>query len=239
MLPGDIYVLFLDLYVGYGIPLLKDRRYHTHLATATSLRRLTGSLHSNKECPPQYPDWENQRPQLTLILTRISQTNMDPKQIYTTDVGPATTIYLCRHSSPIQLRSQYQPMWAPTKYLQHTLGLPWYPSGIKNLHRQTPRLLSIFPNRSPVTTNCLQLPLRLPEILSAEARSFEPGAMTPLGPSEILDLGGPLKWSSKALLSCIPEIMFACLFMVVWIAHHFIIKNCHKVLLTFPCSYSD
>ena len=41
----------LEISAIYGISFLKDRGYHTYLATATSLRRPTVSLRSHKACP--------------------------------------------------------------------------------------------------------------------------------------------------------------------------------------------
>ena len=53
-----------------------------------------------------------------------------------------------------------------------------------------------------------QPPPQLPKILSTDARYFEPGAVTPLGPSEIFATGGPHIISFEALFSSIMERIF-------------------------------
>ena len=60
--------------------------------------------------------------------------------------------------------------------------------------------------------NCLQPPPGLPEILSTDARDFEPGAVTPPGPYEIFAPSGPLTSFSEALLSFILGSLFDCPF---------------------------
>ena len=70
---------------------------------------------------------------------------MDPDQISATDVGLGPIILSCWRSSLPPLRNQYQPTWDPIKYLQQTSGIPWSPSGIEHLFRQTPRPPPTFP----------------------------------------------------------------------------------------------
>ena len=103
-------IIKIDLSAGYGTPLLKDRGYHTYLATNMSSTPSTGSLHIHKACPPQDSDWGYQHPQLTPIPTQISQTNMEPDQISTTDVSIRSIISSCRRISPLRHRNKYQPM---------------------------------------------------------------------------------------------------------------------------------
>ena len=118
-----------------------------------------------------------------------------------TDVGLGpniSNIYQSRANSlfpPLQImlwhHGQYQPMRAPTKYIQYTSGLSQYLSGYEYLTCQTPRFLSTFPNRRFSPTKFPEPPPRHPEILSTETRAFEPSAITSPVPYEILDPGGP------------------------------------------------
>ena len=101
-----------------------------------------------------------------------------------------------------------------TKYLQQTLGIPQSLLGHKLLARQTPRLITTFSNRRCGTTDCLQLLPQLPKIFSTDSRSFEPGAVTPLKPSEILTPGGHPECSLEAFSICIIDrqfLIFLCL----------------------------
>ena len=66
----------LEIYMGYGIPFLKDRRYHTYIYTTKPLHFPTGSLRSHNACPLHGPLFWHRRPQPASILTQISQTNM-------------------------------------------------------------------------------------------------------------------------------------------------------------------
>ena len=137
--------LLIEIYAGYGTPLLKFRGYHTHIDTTTLSTPSTSPLLSHKACPPWDSNQGHQRPQLTSIPTKISQTDMDPDQISPTDVGPRPIISSCRRISPLQCQNQSQLMWYPTKYLLQKLGIPRYPSIHEHLRSQTP---SIFPNFS-------------------------------------------------------------------------------------------
>ena len=111
----------------------------------------TGSLHINKACSPQVFVQGHQLPQLTSITTQIYQTNMDPHQISPPDVIPKPIISSRHRSSPIWCCNKSQPIWALTKYLQQTSGLPQYPSGLEHLHCQTTRILPTFSTDASAT----------------------------------------------------------------------------------------
>ena len=140
--------LLLELFSVYVIPLLKDRRYRSWLAELHRPSHLPApyvvpSFH--KTCPPQESNRGHWCPQLTSITTQIYQTNMEPDQISTTDVGISPIIITRCCSSLPWPRNKSRLMWSPIKYLQQTSGIPWSPSGIKHLRCQTPRLPPIFP----------------------------------------------------------------------------------------------
>ena len=102
-------IIVLDLSVGYGIPFLKYRGHHTYLDTTTLSTPCTGSLRSHKACSPRESGLEHKRPQLTPILTKISQTDMGPDQISTADFGPITIISSRRCSSLLHCCNKSQP----------------------------------------------------------------------------------------------------------------------------------
>ena len=108
-------------------------------------RLSTGSLITHNAFPPQDSYWEHRRPQLISIPNQIPQTDMDPDQISTTDASPGPIILLHRRRSLPWRRNQSQLTWSPTKYMQHTSGFPWYPSGLEQFCCQTPKLLPKFP----------------------------------------------------------------------------------------------
>ena len=89
-----------------------------------------------------------------------------------------------------------------------------------------------FSNRRLGQSNYLQLPPQLPEIFSTKARAFEPSVVASPGPSIILSSGLPPIRLSEALLTCILKRLFACLFMVVWLAHPF-----NDKITVMRCSY--
>ena len=133
---------------------------------------------------------------------------MAPYQTFPTDVGLRTNIFII-HCYQVKLlclppqlplRRRDWPQWikARTKYLQQTSGLRLSLSGSEHLACHKLRLCPNLFNRSRSPNNCLQLPLQLDGLLSTEARAFEPGAMTPPKPSEILTPGGPPTRSSEA-----------------------------------------
>ena len=164
---------------------------------------------------------------------------MEPDQISATDVGLRPVNLFCRCSIPTWRLNQSQPTWYPTKYMQQTSGLPWSPSGFDPLCRQTPRLLSIFSNRLCSRSNYLQLMPRLPEIFPTKTRTFEPGPVAPMGPSQILTPSLPLIFSFGALNICTLERLLACLFL--WycgLRTLFTLNHRYGVLLPFLCSYS-
>ena len=105
-------------------------------------------LRSHKSYSLWYSYWGYQRPWLALIWTQIYQPDMDPDQIYETDVSPIPIIRFYRRSSLFRRRNQSQPTWSPTKYMQQTSGIHWSPSGVNNLCCQMPRLLPTFPTDS-------------------------------------------------------------------------------------------
>ena len=147
------FVLFLELSSGYGIYFLKNRGYHIYLDTTTSLHHINGSLRSHKACPPRDSTQEHWCPQPTLIPNQIYQTNMDPHQIFLTDVGAELIISSHCRNSPLRCCNKSQPMWAPIKYMQQMLGLPQSLSGLEHLCCQTPRILPTFTNRHCGPTN--------------------------------------------------------------------------------------
>ena len=169
------------------------------------IRHPTGYLHSHKACTLPGNRLGHWCPQLTLILTLISWTDTGTSQTSPTDIGLKQNTsngrrYQVNGVFPLPQiliwhRSQSQPMQAPSKYLQQTLGLPRYLLGYKYLACQMPRFLQIFLNRRRGTTNFSQLLLRLPEIISTDSRAFEPGDMTPPQLSEIFSTSGPPTWS--------------------------------------------
>ena len=155
-------------------------------------------------------------PPRTLVGASTSSTNIDPDQISWTDTGPDQTsptdvglgpniINRCWYwvdyfFLPLQLllsrHDWFHPIRAPTKYLQQTSRLQQSPSGWKHLACQTPGLWPTFPNIHRSPTNCHQPTPQLDELSSTNARVFEPRAVTPSKPSEILTVGGPPKRSS-------------------------------------------
>ena len=146
---------------------------------------------------------------------------MEPVQISASDVVFWSIILSCRRSSLPRHRNQSPPMWYPTKYIQQTLTLPRYPSGLEHLRRQIPNSPPNFFNRSHGRSNYLQPTPQLPEIFSTDARAFKPGAGAPPGPSEILTPGLPPTRSLEALGIWLLETLYCIFSIYFWHAHHF------------------
>ena len=100
--------ILIELSAGYGIPLLKDRGYHTYLSIPTPSNTSTVSICSHNAFPPQDSDRGHPRPQLT-----FNEPNT-PNQY-----GPLPNIcnrrrswpiiFSRRHSSLTQYGDQSQP----------------------------------------------------------------------------------------------------------------------------------
>ena len=151
----------------------------------------------------------HRRPKQTSILNQISRTNTGPNQTFPTNFGISpnisnrgwswANILLLPPQLLLRRRGKSQPIQAPTKYLQQTSGISRSLSGYDHLAHHTRRFLLNPPNRCRGPMNCPHSPPRLPEILSTDTRDFEPGAVNPPEPSEILSPGGPPTGSSEAL----------------------------------------
>ena len=115
--------LLLDLFAGYGISFLKYMGYHFWQSKLRRSSRLQSPYIApafHKPCLTQDYNQGHRYPQLTSIPTQIYRTNMDPVQIYVTEVGPAPIILSCRRSSLPRLLNQYRLTWNLTKYLEYT-----------------------------------------------------------------------------------------------------------------------
>ena len=194
------------------------------------IHRPTGSLHSNMECPFPGPWLGPRHPQLTSIHTQISWTDIVTDQTSLTDVclwpnisnrrwTQVNSLFLSQQL-PFRWCGQSQVMWAPTKYLQQSSGLPRSPSSYNHLTCQMLMLLPTSPDIRCGPTNFPQQPLRLPGIFSTNTRTFKPGSVTPPKMSERLSPGGPLTRSLDTLSICITKRLFL-VFLVLWLAHPF------------------
>ena len=130
------------------------------------------------------------------------------------DIGPWPITLSRRRSSLPWRRNQYQPTWAPIKYLQQMSGTPRYLSGPDHLSRQTSRLFLTLPIDSMANwfiCNCHRDYLRYcqptPGLLNLSSWLLR----VRLKYWFLLFLV-PLTCLSEALLTCILKITFVYLF---------------------------